>query len=176
MSTTKGPPGIGHNSGAAEPETILEPTPRDLRKIASDYAELKEPTAANKLGARHLSLGVAIDLIRSVYPDDGDHLVGHLEALLVELQDLHDGHAADTLVPVATGHRPKGIKSEASMHRAGYAAQMEMLRRQGRPLQQAASAVLNTIPLGQPGVDWPAEEERQGDQAVARGLRQARPA
>ena len=137
MSTTKGPPGIGHNSGAAEPETILDPLHETLRKIASDYAELKEPTAANKL----------------------------------------DGHAADTLVPVA--NRPSTqrhqVRGEACIALATPRRWRCCVARAGLSSKPPALFSIR-IPLGQPGVDWPAEEERQGDQAVARGLRQARPA
>ena len=127
----------------------LEQLSRHLRRLHSDYSALKAPTPQNKRLAAHLSLVVAIDLLRAL---PGGHKLGFaLVDLMAAITDIEEGRHVDWLTPPPIGGRAAGVHHVVAAWRGRYACIVELLhRRQRMPIRNAAQAVQRAIPADDP--------------------------
>jgi hypothetical protein len=121
----------------------LEALAGHLRVLARDFAEIKEPTAQQKRLAAHLSLVAAIELVSTVWGGRG--LSFALVDLMAAITDIEEGRQVDWLTPPPIGGRPAGVPHIVALLRGRYASIVELLHRQGMPIQNAALAVQRAI-------------------------------
>src|SRR5262245_55530296 len=121
----------------------LEKLAAQLRNLRETYP--KEPTLQDRRTAAGLSLKAVIDFIVEALPN-GEQLSFALTDLMCALTEVEDGRSVAWFYN-APAHRAKGAPVAVATYKGRYAAFVELLVRQGKPVRDACREVLRDIPL-----------------------------